>query len=174
MRFACWQGFNFDVSLHEPATDETIQDAHSFSSSDSSSREPSEHETNQFCHPESQSLLDGSNISFSDLQIERPVVIEIFCGSARVTARLREVGLSDAFGVDHDISKATASAKQLDFTKQSDQRIFLQWLRSPLVVGIFRHRHVERAQWPEISLGILVEKSYRAPSRYIQLSFLRD
>jgi hypothetical protein len=131
------KGSIFDVSLHEPATDETIQDAHNFSSSDSPSCEPSEHETNQFCHPESQSSLDGSNISFSDLQIERPVVIEIFCGSARVTARLREVGLSDAFGVDHDISKATASAKQLDFTKQSDQRIFLQWLRSPLVVRIF-------------------------------------
>ncbi|CAL1163813.1 unnamed protein product [Cladocopium goreaui] len=106
------EGFNFDVSLHEPATDETIQDAHSFSSSDSSSREPSEHETNQFCHPESQSLLDGSNISFSDLQIERPVVIEIFCGSARVTARLRE-GLMGLTG--KNFQRVSAANKLYDF-----------------------------------------------------------
>lgn len=89
------------------------------------------------CHEEKQSLLDGGNISFSDVQIECPVVIEIFCGSARVTASLREVGFGDSFGVDHDVSKATASAKQLDLTVQSDQRILFQWLRSPLVVGIF-------------------------------------
>ena len=77
------------------------------------------------------------NVSFSEVQISCPTVIEIFCGSARVTASLKELGLSASFGVDHDTKKAVSTAKRLDLTLTSDQDLLLQWVKSPLVVGIF-------------------------------------
>ena len=77
------------------------------------------------------------SVAFSEVQPKGPAVIEVFCGSARVTACLKEVGLSQSFGVDHDVSKATSTAKRLDLTVKSDQDIFFQWMRSPLVVGLF-------------------------------------
>ncbi|CAL1147099.1 unnamed protein product [Cladocopium goreaui] len=39
---------------------------------------------------------------------------EVFCGSARVTASLKELGLVESFGVDHDVDKAIATVKKLD------------------------------------------------------------
>ena len=77
------------------------------------------------------------HVVFSEVQISCPTVIEIFCGSARVTASLKELGLSQSFGVDHDVRKAESTAKRLDLTLKSDQELFLQWMQSPLVVGIF-------------------------------------
>ena len=76
-------------------------------------------------------------VIFSEIQISCPTVIEIFCGSARVTASLKELGLNQSFGVDHDVRKAESTAKRLDLTLKSDQDLFLQWMKSPLVVGIF-------------------------------------
>ena len=70
-------------------------------------------------------------------QIKCPVIIEVFCGSARVTASLRAIGLSSAFGVDHDTSKAVASAKVLDLSTKHGQDVLLTWLQSPMVVGLF-------------------------------------
>ena len=81
------------------------------------------------------STTDG--FAFSIEQLTGPVVIEIFCGSARLTASLKEVGLKDSFGVDHKLDKAVATAKRLDLTEKTDQLVLLQWLQSPLVVGIF-------------------------------------
>ena len=78
-----------------------------------------------------------SSFVFSQVQLSRPVIIEVFCGSARVTASLKSIGLHSSFGVDHDISKAISSAKKLDLTCSGDQRIFLQWLQSPVVAGVF-------------------------------------
>ena len=75
--------------------------------------------------------------SFSPEQLKGPVVIEIFCGSARVTAALKELGLRDSFGIDHALDKAVSEAKRLDLTKSADQEILMQWLKSPLVVGVF-------------------------------------
>ena len=66
-----------------------------------------------------------------------PVIIEVFCGSARVTASLKELGLVESFGVDHEVDKAIATAKKLDLTVREDQKIFKQWMKSPLVVGLF-------------------------------------
>ena len=40
-----------------------------------------------------------------------PVIIEIFCGSARVTASLRAIGLSFSFGVDHVKSNSQGPIK---------------------------------------------------------------
>ena len=78
-----------------------------------------------------------SDFSFSDEQIACPVIIEVFCGSARVTASLKEIGLSESFGIDHEVSKAIATVRKLDLTLSKDQKIFLQWMKSPLVVGLF-------------------------------------
>jgi hypothetical protein len=86
--------------------------------------------------PEMQSeATDG--FAFSVEQLTCPVVIEIFCGSARLTASLKAVGFRDSFGVDHKLDKAVSAAKRLDLTSPADQLICMQWLKSPLVVGVF-------------------------------------
>ena len=61
------------------------------------------------------------HVVFSEVQISCPTVIEIFCSSARVTASLKELGLSQSFGVDHDVRKAESTAKRRDLTLKSDQ-----------------------------------------------------
>ena len=81
------------------------------------------------------SLCDG--FSFSMEQLACPVVIEIFCGSARLTASLKAIGFRDSFGVDHNLDKAVSAAKRLDLTLSSDQQILKQWMKSPVVVGVF-------------------------------------
>ena len=78
-----------------------------------------------------------TSFAFSMEQLKGPVVIEVFCGSARVTACLKELGLKESFGVDHVLDKAVSAAKRLDLTKPEDQKLFLQWMKSPLVVGVF-------------------------------------
>ena len=65
------------------------------------------------------------------------MIIEISCGSARVTASLKLLGLEACFGVDHKIHKATATAKELDLTIKEHQDLLFLWSKSPLVVGIF-------------------------------------
>ena len=81
------------------------------------------------------SISDG--FAFSAEQLSCPIVVEIFCGSARLTASLKEIGIKEAFGVDHRTDKAGATAKRLDLTVKADQLILLQWIKSPLVVGVF-------------------------------------
>ena len=81
------------------------------------------------------SPLNG--FAFSADQLTCPVIVEFFCGSARLTASLKEVGIKDAFGVDHKLDKAVAAAKRLDLTVEADQLVLLQWIQSPLVVGVF-------------------------------------
>ena len=86
--------------------------------------------------PQSESVnapVDG----LSAEQIKCPVIIEVFCGSARVTASLRAIGMTSAFGVDHDTSKAVAAAKVLDLSTKHGQDVLLTWLQSPMVVGLF-------------------------------------
>ena len=89
------------------------------------------------CSEASQMQSSKDGFAFSIEQLTCPVVIEIFCGSARLTASLKEVGLKDSFGVDHKLDKAVAAAKRLDLTEETDQLVLFQWLQSPLVVGIF-------------------------------------
>ena len=71
-----------------------------------------------------QTQQQQSQVAFSGVQIQCPTVIEVFCGSARVTACLKELGLKTCFGVDHKIEKAESSAKQLDLTVRADQELF--------------------------------------------------
>ena len=63
--------------------------------------------------------------------ISHPVVIEMFCGTARVTACLKAIGLRDSFGVDHIKSKAVSTMKIADLTTKHGQDVFLGWLESP-------------------------------------------
>ena len=81
--------------------------------------------------------VELTSFDFSNEQLKGPVVIEVLCGSARVTASLKEVGLTQSFGVDHVLDKAVSAAKRLDLTQLEDQQLFLQWMSSPLVVGLF-------------------------------------
>ena len=69
--------------------------------------------------------------------ISHPVVIEMFCGTARVTACLKAIGLNDSFGVDHIKSKAVSTMKVADLSTKVGQDLFLEWLESPLVMGVF-------------------------------------
>ena len=75
----------------------------------------------------------GSSFSLTPEQIKCPVIIEIFCGSGRVTASLKFLGITACFGVDHLLDKTFTSAKQLDLTLKVDQEKLFLWLRSPLV-----------------------------------------
>ena len=86
-----------------------------------------------------QKFLDATPAAhkFSLEQLQCPVIIEVFCGSARVTASLRAIGVKSAFGVDHDTTKAVAAAKNLDLSTQTGQEILSTWLKSPMVVGVF-------------------------------------
>ena len=54
-----------------------------------------------------------------------------------VTACLKAIGLQDSFGVDHIKSKAVSTLKTADLTTKHGQAVFLEWLKSPLVQGIF-------------------------------------
>ena len=66
-----------------------------------------------------------------------PVIVEIFCGSARVTASLRTLGLSSSFGVDHIKVNPQGAIKTVDLTTTKGQKILMKWLSSPLVCGVF-------------------------------------
>jgi len=69
--------------------------------------------------------------------ISHPVVIEMFCGTARVTACLKAIGLNDSLGVAQIKSKAVSTMKVADLSTKVGQDLFLEWLNSPLVKGVF-------------------------------------
>ena len=68
---------------------------------------------------------------------EHPVIIEMFCGSSRVTACLKMLGLSSSFGVDHTKAKAISTCKVADLTTKAGQDLLMTWLEAPNVMGIF-------------------------------------
>ena len=68
------------------------------------------------------------------------LIIEIFAGTGRVTAWLKQLGLHSAFGVDHARSKqAAAQIVMRDLCTASGQDLLFlwSWLQNPFVVGIF-------------------------------------
>ena len=69
--------------------------------------------------------------------IKDPVIIEIFCGSSRVTACLKAIGLTSSFGVDHIKTKAVSTCKVADLSCISGQELMMSWLRAENVVGVF-------------------------------------
>ena len=81
--------------------------------------------------------LSQQAFQFSKEQLQCPVVIEVFSGTARVTSAARALGLSSSFGADHDIRKAEASSVKLDLSTSEGLRLLKFWVSSPLVIGIF-------------------------------------
>ena len=69
--------------------------------------------------------------------LKNPVILEIFCGSARVTACPKMIGLTSSFGVDHIKGKAVSTCKVADLTTQEGQQLLLTWLDAPNVEGVF-------------------------------------
>ena len=65
-----------------------------------------------------------------------PVVLELFAGTARVSACLRSFGVA-AFGVDRDTSKAKAKCMEADLATAEGRELVLFWLRNPRLAGIF-------------------------------------
>ena len=60
------------------------------------------------------------------------MVIELFAGSERLTAHLKQLGIKHAFGVDHKSSSEIAPIKIVDLTAEEGQ-----WCESPLLAGVF-------------------------------------
>ena len=72
------------------------------------SEEPLQGHTGQVKHPSQPasnkifpSSVAETQKGLSPEQLSGPVVIEMFCGSARVTAALKQLGVHNSFGVDH-------------------------------------------------------------------------
>ena len=68
--------------------------------------------------------------------IDQCLVIEIFAGTSRVTACLRQFGMASCFGTDHVKHRQAAPVVQADLT-QSGLDLLMQWLSNPYVVGFF-------------------------------------
>ncbi|CAE7272721.1 unnamed protein product [Symbiodinium sp. CCMP2592] len=67
-----------------------------------------------------------------------PVILEIFAGTARVTAALRRCGFVGSQGVDHVVVDHAACLVMLaDLTTHEGQSMVMLWLSSPHVVGVF-------------------------------------
>lgn len=88
-------------------------------------------------------VLEGScdvnplNDSYHETNMKDPVIIEIFCGSSRVTACLKAIGLTSSFGVDHTKAKAVSTCKIADLTTAAGQALLMTWLEAPNVCGVF-------------------------------------
>lgn len=66
------------------------------------------------------------------------MVIEIFAGTARVTASLRQCGLRNSFGVDKlRIRTCIAPLATVDLCTHRGEELLLQWLELPYVIGIW-------------------------------------
>ena len=68
---------------------------------------------------------------------EGPVVIELFAGSGRFTAALKANGVHSAFGVDHKKLSTIAPIMIADLTTRAGQSLFMTWMDSPNLAGIF-------------------------------------
>ena len=65
-------------------------------------------------------------------------VVEIFSGSARVTASLKQMGMPGSFGVDRVRSKSCVGPTSIaDLTTSCGQELLFSWLRNRFVVGAF-------------------------------------
>ena len=66
------------------------------------------------------------------------MVLELCCGTAGLRASFKRCGLRHCIAVDKVRSKgAKASVTQLDLTDSKVQRMIIQWLHHPAVVGLF-------------------------------------
>ena len=66
------------------------------------------------------------------------VIIELCAGTAGVTATFRRAGLLGCIAVDkHRNRNALATIIQLDLTLEADQKLVMDWLEHPSVIGLF-------------------------------------
>ena len=66
------------------------------------------------------------------------MIVEIFAGTAKVTAELRKIGMSSAFGTDHIRHKqAAAQVVVADLSTEEGVSLLMQWLADEHVVGLF-------------------------------------
>ena len=76
--------------------------------------------------------------------LQDAIIIEIFAGTARVSACLRHFNISSAFGVDHLRAKnCCAPISLLDLTTPKGKTLLRKWLDNPRVVGISRARCIK-------------------------------
>ena len=70
--------------------------------------------------------------------IANAVIIEIFAGTSRVTACLRQIGLRSCFGVDHvKVKNLSGPVSVADLTKPEGIALLMSWINSRTVLGIF-------------------------------------
>jgi hypothetical protein len=66
------------------------------------------------------------------------LVIEVFAGSCRVTACLRQLGLGSSFGVDHQRSKnASGPVVVADLCTPEGVGLLWSWLQNEQVLAVF-------------------------------------
>lgn len=64
-------------------------------------------------------------------------LVEVFAGSARVTACLRYLGMTSAFGADCKCQRAAAKVVLVDLTKPNGQALMWTWLKADACLGFF-------------------------------------
>ena len=70
--------------------------------------------------------------------ISNAVIIEIFAGTSRVTACLRQIGLRSSFGVDHvKVKNLSGPVSVADLTTPEGVALLMKWINSRTVLGIF-------------------------------------
>ena len=65
-----------------------------------------------------------------------PLVIELFAGTARVTACLKQLGLKSSVGVDKDAPKACSACLTADMTSPEGQALVWEWVKSPRLAAL--------------------------------------
>ena len=76
------------------------------------------------------------NPSTEDVRWHDPLILEFFSGNGRVTASMKQLGLS-AFGVDADPSKSVTTCLPADLSTSRGQALCREWFASPRLAGIF-------------------------------------
>ena len=70
--------------------------------------------------------------------ISNAVIIEIFAGTSRVTACLRQIGLRSCFGVDHvKVKNLSGPVSVADLTMPEGVSLLMSWINTRVVLGIF-------------------------------------
>ena len=76
------------------------------------------------------------NPSAEDVRWHDPLILEFFSGNGRVTACMKQLGLS-AFGVDKNPSKSVTTCLPADLSTSRGQALCREWFASPRLAGIF-------------------------------------
>lgn len=93
---------------------------------------------------------DGDRPMNSEFSAREPVLLELCCGTAGVSAQLKKAG-GRALGIDHNLNRRRlkAAAVKLDLAQPWVQRMILQEITS----GTAWHHHVEHQVVQDASLS---------------------